>query len=125
MDPSASNVVPPLHLPPKGKLLASGVGVSCATFCQKRGGLFVSEDLVFTGTFESLAKELECTACEAGGGAEAPAKVLARQCPLYGTRHFYRDSRCTSPSCNAARGDLQRLCVCRPNRRSEMAALTE
>ena len=67
VDPSPFNVEPLQHLPPNGKLLASGVGVSCATFCQKRGWLCVSEDLVFVNTCEVLAKKLERTACEAGG----------------------------------------------------------
>ena len=65
VDPSAFKVEPSLHLPPDSKLLASGV---------KRGGLFVSEGLVFVNTCEALAKKLECTACEAGKGGRYPSQ---------------------------------------------------
>lgn len=125
VDPSSFLAAPPPHLPPNGKLLASGVGVSCATFCQKRGGLCVSEDLLFVNTCEALAKKLECTACESGEGAEIPAKVVARQSPLFGVCYFNRNPRRTPPSCTAARDDLRRLCVCRPNKREMHAVSTD
>ena len=51
------------------------------------------------------------------GGAETPAKVVARLSLFYGVCRFNRDPRRTPPTSNAARNDSQRLCACRLNRR--------